>query len=385
MKVGIVTHYYNSTNYGACLQAYALCKVLEELGAEPEQIRIDYAEDCRNLLDPLEPVKRLIPGKETLKRLLKPGYRRQLAQKEQYRRALRGAFAHFTDDLTPHSDRVYTRRTIPGAGERYDAFITGSDQVFNPLWYFPPFFLDFVPAGKPKLSYAASIAQRELSPAVKKRYRKHLEGFTAVSLREKSALPLLAEVCPAQWVLDPTLLLSPEQWSAVAAPRQVEAPYLFCYFLGDDPHVRQAAADYGKARGLQVVTVPNAAGMVHRHDGDFGDIRLPDPSPEAFLSLIRHSHFVLTDSFHASVFSLIFGREFLAVPRKGHQAMGTRLADLTELFEVPERFYSREEPVTAETLAALSPLDSSRPQTKFQTERSRSLAFLRSGLGLTEE
>ena len=65
--------------------------------------------------------------------------------------------------------------------------------------------------------------------------------------------------------------------------------------------------------------------------------------------------------------------------------MGTRLADLTELFEVPERFYSREEPVTAETLAALSPPDSNRPQTKFQTERSRSLAFLRSGLGLTEE
>lgn len=387
LKIGIVTHYYNSTNYGACLQAFALCSVLQDMGHEPRQLRIDYSPYCHNLVDPspLAPVKRLVgrpvtKGVKSLLKLVRPGQRRQAEEKQRCHEALLKTFRHFTEELTPHSEEIYTPRTISRAAGEYDAFITGSDQVFNPLWYFEPFFLTFVPEGKPKLSYAASLAQTVLPKAVQKRYRNHLQSFTALSLREKSTVPMIQELSsvPVHCVLDPTLLPEQKRWAAIAAPRSIREPYAFCYFLGDDPHIRKTAAAYAKEQGWKLVTVPNAAGMLHVHDKDFGDLRLPTPSPEEFLSLIAHSEFVFTDSFHASVFSLIFKRQFVAVPRDGHKAMGTRLADLTALFDASDRFCDTT--VTPSQIKALPPVRYDLPQPKFQAAREASLDFLRKSL-----
>lgn len=383
MKVGIVTHYYNSTNYGGCLQAYALCKVLEDMGYTAHQLQIDYTLGCCDLLDPspLAPVKRLVgkPLKNALKKTLSPGQRRLMKEKELRHQALLKPFARFTNE-TPHSEAVYTQKTIHRAGKEYDAFITGSDQVFNPMWYFTPFFLDFVPTGKPKVSYAASVAQQTLPAAVEKRYRKHLKDFTALSVREKSAVSLLEKLAPVkvEAVLDPTLLPERTLWEGIAAQRQIGEPYVFCYFLGDDPDVRKTAAAYAKSHGLKLATIPHAAGLPHVHDESFGDLALDTPSPEEFLSLIRHAEFVFTDSFHASVFSLIFQRQFVAVPRGKHKAMGTRLADLTALFDLSERFCDAT--VSLAQVEALPSIRYDVPRPKFQAERERSLQFLRDSL-----
>ena len=387
MKIGIVTHYHNSTNYGACLQAFALCSVLQDMGHVPEQLCIDYSPYCHNLVDPspLAPVKRLVgrpvtKGVKSLMKLVRPGQRRQSEEKQRCHEALLKAFHHFTRELTPHSEQIYTPRTISHAANEYDAFITGSDQVFNPLWYFEPFFLSFVPQGKPKLSYAASLAQTSLPKAVQNRYRKHFESFTALSLREKSTVPMIQALSPVpvQCVLDPTLLPDRKRWEEIAAPRAIKEDYVFCYFLGDTPDIRNTAAAYAKEQGLKLVTIPNAAGMLHVHDKDFGDVRLPDPSPEDFLSLIRNARFVFTDSFHASVFSLIFQRQFVAVPRGGHKAMGTRLADLTDLFDVSDRFCDTT--VSPAEIKALAPIRYDCPSPKFQSAREASLAYLRGSL-----
>ena len=336
MRIGILTHYYNSVNYGGNLQAYALCKVLQDMGYEPQQVQIDHAAHYQNLLDPKtrgpkQKLKRLL---KPLVRLLLPKYRKKWQQEEAARQRLQAQFAHFNRLLTPHSQTVYTPKTVRNALCRYDAFITGSDQVWNPIWYFPPFFLDFVPPTVPKLSYAASIGQSDLPEAIKERYQNHLKDFIGVSVREEDAVTLLDG--NAQWVLDPTMLLSREQWSAIAQPSQVESPYVFCYFLGNDPAMRKAAADYAGKRGLTLVTIPNATGLKNSNDEDFGDIRLPDPSPEAFLGLIEKAEFVFTDSFHATVFSLLFRRQFAVYPRIGHGS--SRITTLLQLFDAPGRF-----------------------------------------------
>lgn len=394
MKIGILTHYYNSTNYGGSLQAYALCKVLEQMGHQPQQICIDHSQGCYDLLDTslLAPVKRLVgkPVKNAVKaavRWFSPGRRKAYRLKQSRHNTLLSSFASFNQGLTPHSSQVYTTKNIHQAAQHYDAFITGSDQVWNPIWYFPPFFLDFVPGGKIKLSYAASVAQNTLPSHVQQIYKDHLQDFTGISLREADAVAMLEGICPVkpQCVLDPTLLLTREDWQQVAAPRQITHPYIFCYFLGDEPHMRKAAADYAKENGLTLVNIPNAAGLIHLHDKGFGDVAIQDPPVEVFLSLIRHAEYVFTDSFHASVFSLLHKRQFVAFPRNSHKAMGSRLTSLTTLFGVQERFCCCEPKEYTAYIQALDPIDYTPTPSEFAQRKQCSLDFLHQYLSGTQE
>ena len=376
MKIGILTHYYNSVNYGGNLQAYALCKVLEDMGHRPQQLQIDMTRGYQNLLAPQSPWKQRLKGLLKLPaRLLLPSYRKKWQAQRATRQRLEAAFSRFNRQRIPHSDRVYTPKNIKTALAHYDAFVTGSDQVWNPIWYFPPFFLDFVPASVPKLSYAASIGQSQLPESVLQRYRAHLRDFIGVSVREQDAVSLLGS--SAQWVLDPTMLLTREQWLEVAEPSKVEKPYVFCYFLGNDPVSRRLAADYAKAQDLTLVTIPNATGLQNSNDKDFGDIRLPDPSPEAFLGLIAGADHVFTDSFHATVFSLLFRRQFFTFPRQGHGS--SRITTLLQLFDAPERF------LEADTLPDLPPLSYGVPPAAFTQAVADSRGYLQATLQKAKE
>ena len=392
-KIGILTHYYNSTNYGGSLQAYALCCVLSQLGHEAQQIRIDHALECQNLLDTsaLAPLKRLVgkPVKKALKRAINciiPKQRRLQAAKSLRHTQLLNAFAAF-HDTTPHSEKIYTTATIKNTCANYDAFIVGSDQVWNPSWYFPPFFLDFVPSGIPKLAYAASIGQVALPEAVQARYREHLKDFSWVSVREEDAIRLLQGIAPGNvdCVLDPTLLLPRSDWEKIAAPRQVDVPYVFCYFLGDDPAIRETAAEYARHHHLTLVTIPHAGGVMHENDADFGNIQIDFPSPEKFLSLIAHAQYIFTDSFHASVFSLIFQRQFIVFSRSSHQNMSSRLSNLTALFHISERFCDSPEKHCLAHIMELPAIDYSAIPLTYQVAKQKSLSLLNDHLQSLKE
>lgn len=381
-RIAVLTMFHNSTNYGGNLQAYALCHALEQLGFHAEQLRFDCYADCYNLPAMSQAKFRFL---RAVKRPIKCVIEKLRPGKDGSQDcALLDAFHRFNYELTPHSGKVYSAWNMKQALTNYDGFISGSDQVWNPRWYTPPFFLDFVPDGTPKLAYAASIAQDQLPQWVQNLYRKHLKSFTAVSVREEAALSLLEGIAPGkvEFVLDPTLLLSRQDWDQICAPRQVEEKYIFCYFLGDDATMRQTAAAYAKSHGLKLVTIPNATGLVHENDRDFGDLQLAAPSPEEFISLIRYADQVFTDSFHASVFSLLYQRQFCVFARSGHKAMGSRLDSLTALFQVEDRFCNSSHKSTLSYVESLPPIDYSLPNPKLEAARESSLHFLKSNLQL---
>lgn len=393
MKIGILTHYYQSVNYGGNLQAYALCRVLQELGHDARQVQISMAEDCQNLFvsSGNRWVKKL---KKTVKTALKaakyallPGCRAAYRKERQRLQRLQKVFHRFNRELTPHSEAVYTDLTVRKAVPEYDMFITGSDQVWNPVWYFPPYFLDFVPASVPKLAYAASIGHTQLPEKVRTVYRGHLKDFIGVSVREQDAVALLDGVAPGdvECVLDPTLLLDREQWHQVAQPPAMDKPYVFCYFLGDGLAERQVAAAYAKARGLQLVTIPNATGLVHKNDTDFGDVRLEDPSVEAFLGLIEEAEYVFTDSFHASVFSLICQRQFAVFPRQGQAQMGSRVYHLLQVFDAQQRFCDTEEKMHLDYVQKMPEMPYTCVPEQFAKAKEASMAFLKENLSKAEE
>lgn len=378
--IAILTHYHKSVNYGGVLQAYALCHAVETLGYHAEQVRVSYyGRGCRNLL---------VEGtfKYTLKRILRPFLKplRNALRKKRGRGSdgLQKVFLHFREELIPHSEREYSMTDISESIKEYDAFIVGSDQIWNPIWYYAPFFLTFAPSSVPKIAYAASIAQNSLPEKVRALYRENLKDFRAVSVREVDAVELLSDISPVEvkHVLDPTLLLSAEEWDAVAAPRSVEREYVFCYFLGNNRHIRELAEEYARAKGLILVNAMHAAGLYHENDLNFGDVQRTDLSPEEFLSLIKHASYVFTDSFHATVFSLLYGREFCTFRREGHAAMSSRIYTLTELFGLPKRFLDTEEKETLSYIEALSPVDCERELSKFNAVKTASLAFLSENL-----
>lgn len=393
MKIAIITEYYKSRNYGGNLQAYALSHAASSLieGAVVEQISYEKGGGSRS-------VKRMgalcFLKKATrycIHRAIKP-FKKALSRKKE--RLIRPLLQEryrcldtFNQEKIPHS-KVYNAATIADAAAEYDVFITGSDQVWNPSFWNPAYRLEFVPSGKPKLSYAASISRDRVSEEEAEIFRKSLADYTAISVREERAVGLLSPLapCEARWVLDPTLLLTRDDWDGICDARRVSEKYVFCYFLGDDLRSRQLAREYAEKHGLLLVTIPFLNGAYRKCDVEFGDIRLSDVSPSGFISLIKYAEFVFTDSFHATVFSGIYKRQFFVFDRSvsGH-SMGSRLDSLLSLYEAKERFANCEERVSFAYLENLPPIDYSRKLAKLDEMRARSLAFLRRNLEKAEE
>lgn len=390
-KIAILTHYYKNLNYGGTLQAYALCKATEKnLHIRVEQvsypdledrIRFQYslnkkAENCfRGIYNAV--YKKL----SLFQRRVKNKYY-HLKYKNAVDLNIRiKNFKNFSETIIPHSDKVYTSENITEILAQYDAFITGSDQVWNTNWYTPVFFLDFVPSDKIKISYAASISKDSLTDKEKEIFKKSLADFKAVSVREEQAVDLIKDLSPVKPVvtLDPTLLLDASDWDKVCAPRVVEDDYIFCYFLGDNPKERKIAKKFAKEKGLKLVSVPLTGVKVYS-DLKFGDVILPAASPEEFISLIKHASYVFTDSFHAVVFSQIYKRQYFVFNRDSKGSMNSRIINITNLFNTQERFCNGSEKETLQYVRSLQEIDFSRPNPKFDEIKEFSINFLKENL-----
>lgn len=364
-KIGIVTHYYGSVNYGGCLQAYALTHVLREMGYDASQISYNFR------------TKGPMPAcsfKGRVRRIIERIF--YSARFEQRYRALE-AFR----DATPHSERVYDGSSIGDTTDLYDVFITGSDQVWNTSWYHSAFFLDFVGGGKTKLSYAASLGRPTLSEAEREKMRESLKDYTAISVREQDAVALLSDLTEkkVEWTLDPTLLLSRDDWEKVSSGRKMKGKYLFCYFLSTDKRTRRLATEYAREKGLTVVTLPHFPSTFSKNDFMFGDVHLYDVTPNDFISLIKNAECVFTDSFHAAVFSNLYKKEFFVFDRLHASEMKTRILTLLPLFGTEARF-CREEDFTLSHLLSVGEIEYGQDSEYFDSLVKRSRDFLKNAI-----
>ncbi len=371
-KIGIVTHYYKNINYGGNLQAYALCEFLKKNGYEAEQICfLKHSSGRESLLKKIE--KLLFRGPDyIISRVLKKLKKRNLLKKvektseeiacekktKEIIKCRAENFKNFSEKIIPHSEKVYYADTIRESVCEYDAFITGSDQVFNFKSYHPIYFLDFVPKHKNKFSYAASFSMDMLEPWQKRVVNKSLRSFNSISVREKSDLSFLDDINGKEkvCVLDPTLLLETEDWDKVCSDRCVNEGYVFCYFLGENQKERELARKFSEEKNLKLVTIPHAGGGMRMYDFDFGDVQFPVASPEDFISLIKYADYIFTDSFHAVVFSHIYKRQYFIFNRNIKKNMTSRITNITKIFNTEDRFCFDSEQETLEYLLGLEPI-----------------------------
>jgi hypothetical protein len=316
MKVGVIT-FHSANNYGATLQAWALQKVLKDFGLDAGVIHY-HPDIIDGLYDPMK-------GRRGLKRLLKKFRlllvgRESLLRYNKFQNFLKKRF-HLLGDF-----KTYTE--LKAAGLNLDAYITGSDQVWNPVHiggFDPAYYLDFAEPGKKKLSYAASIGSDYIHPKYKENMRKSLSTFTGISIRESSIREAVQELTdvPVKLVLDPTMLLVKEDYEEIKVKSPIKEPYILVYMIEKNSQVISLANMISISLGLPVLLRRPVKGQVNKlppfYTADAGE----------FLGLIEGASYVITNSFHGTVFSILYGRPFVSLL---HSDTGSRVVDLlTEL------------------------------------------------------
>ena len=374
-KIGILTFFYNTINYGGALQAYALSKVLNDKGFHAEQIsyKIQSTNQHESILHRIKRKGVLSIAAKLIDMVYcKLNANRIAKLKEQKQEA----FKHFTGEMIPHTEKIYTSNIIKETVALYDAFITGSDQVWNGYDY--AYYLDFVPESKQKISYAASIARASLSGSQKEVFRKSLSTFDSVSVREAEAVALLKDVTVNEPVLvaDPTLLLAKEDWELVCQECAVDGDYVLCYFLGDNRKAKMLAKKFANQNELKTVFIPINYGIASVFDAQYADISRNDVSPQQFIYLIKNAKYIFTDSFHAMVFSFLFRKQFFIFKRNKQNEMSSRIDNVAEYFNASARVCFTNERETIQYINSCPPMDYEEDFSQLEELKKRSFEFL---------
>lgn len=379
MRFGIVTHYYNSNNYGGNLQAYALCKVIEQNGYCVEQlcVPIDYYKKMHF------PKQQIIDLKVWFYSLFKRLKYRDYYKKHKDRNS---AIQKFNKESIPHSETFFDLKNIKKALSCYQAFITGSDIVWGPKIHSPFFFLNFVPSDTPKFSYAASLGTNQLTEDEEKFFKEDLSSYQAVSVREQSVVSVLETAIgkKVELCIDPTLLLNENDWNKICSSRIVDEKYVFCYFLGRNSSAINVAKEYSKKYNLKLVNIPY---LSKNYDPlkDFGDIKLSNVSPSDFISLIKYSDMVFTDSFHACVFSSIYDKDVFAFRRDNDDKLGVRVSDFLSFVGMENHYCDTDEKETLEYLQEQIKRGQSYYFEGINALKEKSIVFLKDNLKKAEE
>lgn len=327
MKIGIITMYYDNANYGGLLQAYALQKVVTSIGFECEQISYDFYRDSYGdniIKHHLRKIKRFLSS------LYNPFYRKNSLYKKELKKF---------EKSIPHSNVRYSKN-ISKIESEYDAFICGSDQIWNPVWWHAEFFASF--SKKKKFSYAASIARDTITENELATVQEYTRDFYALSVREKNNAEFLTNKLHKKFQLmpDPTLLFTKEEWNIIFPYNGcMKKPYIFAYFLGFNDMQRNECIKFAKDNGFDIYFIPYMRKESYSWDKVNEKYCSDDYRVENFINLIRNAELILTDSFHGAVFSCIFEKPFYVLNREligKEKSMNSRLETLFYELSIPQ-------------------------------------------------
>lgn len=372
-KVGIIT-YHHDCNYGTVLQAFALQKAIDNIeGYEAEIIDYRAAEE-----------KKLTTWQLVLIRIRRlPVYFlewrrvRNLMKYEKVLNAKSTTFDLFFEKHQKESKHTfYSFSELKHFNHNYDILVTGSDQTWSPkIGLYPAFFLEFGSKKALRIAYAPSIGVTKLSEEEIIFFNEHLQSFEAISCRERLGTEILKAAVKGkqiQNVLDPTFLLTKEDWDEIADPPAINGDYIFCYFIGHKTYYRDIAQQLSKDLGLPLYYIP-----VSWQDVDKGYNFVSEAGPKEFLGLIRNARLVLTDSFHGTAFSINYGKTFYTFTKieGGKNAKdNSRLYDILSKLHLEDRLYDSAEAIK------FKDVDYSVAEKILEEERQQSLAFLKDAL-----
>lgn len=375
-EIGAIT-FHSSYNHGSVLQAYALQAFCEKnfgathnyhiINLRTKRQKEYYSKPCgcasKNLL------KRLIV------KILYAKYMRCFRMRKE-------AFETFISDRLNTTQEFPTCEAIRNARLNYDYYISGSDQIWNyPILDFDwSFFLEFCDTGK-KISYAASFGpkRRVRDKKDEKRIRDDLATYDDISVRELGSLKIYHDItgrADGEIHVDPTLLLDASEWDELANERLIDGDYIFLYDLKSSKVAYEIADRLSKHYRIPVVVVKENAKMqiLYRRF-----LKKYEAGPCDFLSLVKNAKIVVSSSFHGTIFSMIFGKPFVAVDAKHDN----RISDILRKAKLEKRMVDKIDEIPTEN--DLLKTDYREINMLIKKERSRSRKYLSDALEYNDE
>lgn len=337
MKIKTITC-HDVYNYGASLQAYALMHYLEIKGHEVEII--DYKPDYLSRHYQLR-VANPVYDKPIVK------YIYLLAKLYPYLRSLKRKrlFDEFRNKyLKLTSIRYQSNEELKKNPPIADLYLAGSDQIWNTL--FPngkdsAFYLDFVPQRKIRASYAASMATDKVASGWEKFVSEKVMNLDQIAVREETAVSALKQIGVTKnisVVCDPVFLLSSDDWKKFIKDSLpiVKSNYILVYDFDRNNNIKEIAQYIAKKEGLKIIPIGiTSFGARANYTNSIGPIE--------FLNLVYYAKCVISNSFHATAFSIIFQKPFYVVRRK--ESLNTRMQDLLKRLSLTERLISSTEDI----------------------------------------
>lgn len=340
MKIAIMTWQY--FNYGTLLQAFALQNILENQGHSVKIINYETQKKDVIILNKYD-LKRQVKRISTF--VYKKYYTLQLKKNSivyqneiMKRKKLYEEFIYSELHMTQRLNKNELSETV----KWFDAFVVGSDQVWNPKYLDKSFFLDFV-SGKKKISYAPSFGVTDLDNKTIEFIRPLIGDLDKISVRELQGLKIIEDRLKLNGtiVLDPTLLLDKNDWINHLEIRKqkkekIQQKYILCYFLGNNEYYWNIVEQVQKKLGIQVVVIPCESKAYEKKYK-----KIIACAPFDFVDLIANSEYVITDSFHGTAFAINMEKSFLTLARfkdTEYSSENSRVLSLLSILKLNHRW-----------------------------------------------
>lgn len=320
MKVGILT-FHHTTNYGATLQAYALWKTIKQYGHDVEIIDYRPYKTAINYLGRLMPIKPIHGNYSKYK--WESHFIPYLIQAWRMRRFL-------VSKIDLSKEKTYTINNLGKFSDKYDIVICGSDQIWHTKDKFiggfnSSFFLDFVDREKTKkISYAPSFGQTKKLGEYQQSISQLIGQFNNISVRDDNSLRLIEQECnrTATKVLDPTFL---NDFGEFKSTPKLDREYVLLYSIKS-----YTAEQESKIKSL-IESVPQLKNLLIvslARPSKIADLNLITVDPEEWVGYFRNAAYVITSSYHGTIFSLKFKRQFTIFTRPDNVKIKDLLQDL---------------------------------------------------------
>lgn len=372
-KVGIVTYFGH--NYGACLQAYAVQKVVEQFNNESE------------IINYLPKVNQERKWKRRFKYLFHPfkylnDKKINLEYKKRFTIRAQKFDKFIAERLKITSEYYEDAQAMNIISSKYDVYTTGSDQLWNPAHHGANkvYLLDFVDDTKIRLAFSPSIARKTVPEKYKEEFKRMLSKFDYISVREDVNVDTVKQLVPEKEVvhlLDPTFLLYATQWDEILDKPLFDEPYIFSYLFGDLNYIGEFLEKKAEESGMRVIALPYNSRELSNPDIQ----NYFDAGPSEFVNLIKNASLIITDSFHATAFSINYNKPFYTLLRQEEtdiDNMNSRFTSILNLLQLESRLIM---PGVKFDNVLDDELDYSIANEILKKEREKAMAYLSKGLG----
>ena len=343
--IGLVTCYFHH-NYGSVLQAYATEMIFKKMNIPFETIACKAPKTYMKSNRFIYLIKKLLIGdwKMAVGKIKIKYYRNKYPETFGQNYEVRNkCFENFIHSFFHLSSIHNTREELHRNANKYSAILVGSDQLWRTDSVEHGYYtLEWVPDHIKKIAYSTSFGITKVPRFQIKKNQKFMKRFDYMALREKSGCEIVYQLTgrKVDIVLDPTLLFTGEQWLHIQNKDAfIKEPYIFCYLLGNNKDQRDFIRRFKQKTNLKIVALLHLDEYIPS-DENFADITPYNVGPAEFLNLIRNAQYIFTDSFHCSVFSILYKKNFYTFSRfnnKAKQNTNTRIDNLLEITGLQNR------------------------------------------------